>query len=130
MTTCLTSLGDGIAKGMQMMAMALSAQPPNSTAHPAPRAPQVYPHINTYNGFPTPFAYENIYTLNRSYMYLPILPELTVKKWHSPPMYADQFWVPVRHQKKITALGVRYNLQIEKIQIIKKKKTFLVLQFP
>lgn len=59
MTTCLTSLGDGIAKGMQMMAMAVSAQPPNSTAHPAPRAPQAYPHINTYNGFPTPFAYEN-----------------------------------------------------------------------
>ena len=42
MTTCLTSLGDGIAKGMQMMAMALSAQPHNSTAHPAPRARQVY----------------------------------------------------------------------------------------
>ena len=108
MTTCLTSLGDGIAKGMQMMAMALSAQPPNSTAHPAPRAPQVYPHINTYNGFPTPFAYEN-----RSYV-PPILPELTVKKWHSPPMYADQFWVPVRHQKKITAVGVRYNTDWKK----------------
>ena len=34
----------------------------------APRAPQVYPHINTYNGFPTPFAYENIYTVKRSYV--------------------------------------------------------------
>ena len=63
-------------------------------------------------------------------MYLPILPELTVKKWHSPPMYADQFWVPVRHQKKITAVGVRYNLQIEKIQIIKTKKNIFGVTVP
>ena len=65
MTTCLTSLGDDMAKGMQMMAMALSTQPPNSSAPPAP---QVSPNINTYKGFPTSFAYENIYTLNRIYV--------------------------------------------------------------
>ena len=42
-------------------------------------------------------------------MYLPILPELAVEKWHSPPIYVEQFWVPVRHQKKITAMGVNNN---------------------
>ena len=42
-------------------------------------------------------------------MYLPILPELAVEKWHSPPIYVEQFWVPVRHQKKITAVGVNNN---------------------
>ena len=51
-----------------MMAMALSTQPPDSSAPPAPHAPQVSPHIDTYNWFPTPFAYVNIYTLNRNYV--------------------------------------------------------------
>ena len=68
MTTCLTSLGDGMAKGLQIMAMALSTQPPDSSAPPAPHAPQGSPHIDTYNWFPTPFAYVNIYTLNRNYV--------------------------------------------------------------
>lgn len=66
MTMCLTSLGDGIASGMQMLAMALSGQPPNAVA---PRVPQVYhPHVNTYGGFASSSTYgENSYTpLNRS----------------------------------------------------------------
>ena len=43
MTMCLTSLGDGIASGMQMLAMALSGQPQNNV-------PQVsHPHFNTYS---------------------------------------------------------------------------------
>ena len=38
--------------------------------------------------------------------------------------------MPVRHQKKITAVGVRYNLQIEKIQIIKTKKNVFGVTVP
>ena len=38
--------------------------------------------------------------------------------------------MPVRHQKKVTAVGVRYNLQIEKIQIIKKKKNIFGVTVP
>ena len=50
MTMCLTSLGDGIANGMQLLAMALSGQPPNTPL--TPRTSQVYhPHASTYGGF-------------------------------------------------------------------------------
>ena len=53
MTVCLTSLGDGIASGMQMLAMALSCQPQNNV-------PQVFhPHFNTYSRFASPPSYGN-----------------------------------------------------------------------
>lgn len=50
MTMCLTSLGNAIANGMQMLALALSGQSPNT--RPTPQTPQVYhPQASTYGGF-------------------------------------------------------------------------------
>ena len=46
MTECLTSIGDGIASEMCMLAMVFSNPPPTMGV---PHAPQVYyPHFNTY----------------------------------------------------------------------------------
>jgi len=53
MTMCLTSLGDGIASGMQMLAMALSGQSQNNV----PQVPR--PHFNTYSGFASAPSYGN-----------------------------------------------------------------------
>jgi len=56
-TMCVTSLGDVIASGMQMLVMALSGQPQNNDV---PHAPQVsHPHFNTYRGFASPSSYGN-----------------------------------------------------------------------
>ena len=55
MTEYLTSIGDGIASGMCMLAMILSNPPPTTGV---PHAPQVYyPHFNTYSGFTSPPSY-------------------------------------------------------------------------
>jgi len=57
MTMCVTPLGDVIASGMQMLVMALSAQPQNTDI---PHAPHVsHPHFNTYRGFASPSSYGN-----------------------------------------------------------------------
>lgn len=53
MTRCLTSLGDGIASGKQMLAMALSGQPQNNVHQVS------HPHFNTYSGFASPPSYGN-----------------------------------------------------------------------
>ena len=61
MTMCITSLGDVIASGMQMLVLALSGQPQNNDV---PHTPQVsHPHFNTYRGFASPYSYGNHSTI-------------------------------------------------------------------
>ena len=65
MTTCLTSLGEGIAAGMQMLAMALSQNqpvvPPHHPghAHPYKAHPHVYHNQYSSYGAPNQFAGSN-----------------------------------------------------------------------
>lgn len=69
---CVTSLGDEIASGMQMLVMALSGQPQNNDV---PHTPQVsHPHFNTYRGFASPYTYGNhsiiLYPINQKFCIL------------------------------------------------------------
>lgn len=65
MTTCLTSLGDGIASGMRMLAMALANPPANPSPAMPYAQPNYPPQYNSYDRFNTSFpvtheaSYEN-----------------------------------------------------------------------
>ena len=80
-TMCVTSLGDVIASGTQMLVMALSGQPQNNDV---PHTPQVsHPHFNTYRGFASPYSYGNhniIVPYLPEVLYPPCSTELAVKK--------------------------------------------------
>ena len=58
MTTCLTSMGEGIAAGMQMLAMALSQNqpvvPPHHPGHPHPYTAHPHVYHGQYSGYTAP----------------------------------------------------------------------------
>ena len=58
MTTCLTSLGEGIAAGMQMLAMALSQNkpvvPPHHPGHAHPYTAHPHVYHSQYSGYGAP----------------------------------------------------------------------------
>lgn len=59
MTTCLTSLGEGIAAGMQMLAMALSQNQAPAPHHPGPAFPVTQAQPNMYPGHYSGYVQHN-----------------------------------------------------------------------
>ena len=109
MTTCLTSLGEGIASGMRMLAMALANPPCKPSPVMAYAQPNYPPQYNSYGRFNTslPMTHEASYE-NRDAFPASISNVLqVVKKVGALALVQQaQFYRPVKPCMKVTIMAV------------------------